>query len=100
MKVIWSPLGEQRALEAVTAIANERPNAAAAWLDELLERVADLGRFPRLGREVPEIRKPQYRQIQHYPYRVIYRIDPKQVVILTVRHGRQDWSDSEVPAGA
>ncbi len=100
MRVTWSPLAEQRAREAVDAIAEDRPNSAGAWLEELLERVEALSRFPRQGREVPEIRKPKYRQIQHYPYRVIYRIDPKQLVILTVRHGRRDWDETEVPTGA
>ena len=42
MKVVWSPLAELRALEAVDAIAADRPLAAAAWLGELLDRVASL----------------------------------------------------------
>ncbi len=97
MKVIWAPLAEQRALEAVDYIVHERPAVAAAWLDELLERTAALRRFPRRGREVPEIARPSYREIQHAPYRVIYRIDETLVVILTIRHWRRAWDPSEVP---
>ncbi len=100
MKVVWSPLAEQRALEAVDAIAQDRPQAAAAWLEELLGRVACLDRFANRGRMVPEIGKPTHRQVFHYPYRIIYRVDAAQVVILTIRHGRRAWDPAEVPPGA
>lgn len=96
MKVIWSPLAERRALAAVAAISRDRPLAAAAWLDELLNRVAKLDRFPRRGRVVREIGLPSYREIQHEPYRVIYRVDATQIVVLTLRHWRRDWDPSEV----
>jgi plasmid stabilization system protein ParE len=96
MKVVWSPLAETRALEAVDCIAQERPRAAAAWLDELLERTATLDRFPKRGRLVAEIGLPAYRELLHAPYRVIYRVDPTRVVILTLRHSRRAWDQSEV----
>lgn len=96
MKVIWSPLAEARALEAVEYIARERPQAAAAWLEELLARTAALDRFPKRGRLVAEIGLPAYRELVHAPYRVIYRIDSTRVVILTLRHSRRAWDESEV----
>ena len=89
MKVIWAPLAATRALEAVDYIARERPAVAAAWLEQLLERTASLSQFPRRGRVVPEIDRPPYREIQHTPYRVVYRVDTTQVVILTLRHCRR-----------
>jgi plasmid stabilization system protein ParE len=99
VKVVWSPLAERRAVEAVDAIAVDRPQAAAAWLEELLARVGALDRFAKRGRVVPEIGKPNYRQVFHYPYRIIYRVDATQVVILTIRHGRRAWDPAEVPSG-
>ncbi|HEY5440010.1 MAG TPA: type II toxin-antitoxin system RelE/ParE family toxin [Gemmatimonadaceae bacterium] len=83
MRVTWSALAEKRALEAVDYIAQDRPQAAAAWLEELLERVARLDRFARRGRVVPEIGRSTVREIWHAPYRVIYRVDASRVVILT-----------------
>ena len=100
MKVIWSPLAELRALDAVDFIAADRPQAAAAWLEELLERVAALGKFAKRGRVVPEIGKATHRQIFHYPYRIIYRVDPRRVVILTIRHGRRAWDPAELAPDA
>lgn len=99
MKVVWSPLAEQRALEAVDYIAKDRPQAAAAWLEELLDRVRMLDRFPRRGRVVREIGLAAYRELIHDPYRVIYRVDDARVVILTLRHGRRAWDEAEVRPG-
>ncbi len=99
MKVTWSPLAEQRALEAVDYIAKDRPQAAAAWLEELLERVGKLDQFAQRGRVVRELGLPAYREILHAPYRVIYRVDASRVVILTVRHGRRAWDPTEVVEG-
>jgi plasmid stabilization system protein ParE len=99
VKIVWSPLAELRAREAVEAIARDRPQAAAAWLEELLANVAALERFAKRGRVVPEIDRPEYRQIFHYPYRIIYRVDAHQVVVLTLRHGRREWDPAEVARG-
>ena len=89
MKVVWSPLAELRAVEAVDAIARDRPKAAAAWLEELLSNVAGLERFAKRGRVVPEIDRPEYRQVFHSPYRIIYRVDAHQVA-----PGRRPYASS------
>ena len=99
MKVVWSPLAEQRALEAVEYIALDRPGAAAAWLEKLLERVKALEQFEQQGRVVREIGLPAYREVLHAPYRVVYRVDAARVVILTLRHERQAWDPDEVSGG-
>jgi toxin ParE1/3/4 len=96
MKVVWSPLAEQRALEAVEYIAQDRPRTAAVWLETLLERVSQLDRFEEQGRAVSEIGIPAYREILHAPYRIIYRVDASRVVILTLRHLRRAGDPAEV----
>ena len=96
MKVVWSPLATQQALDAVAYIAGDRPDTAVEWLEELLERVALLELFEELGRVVREIGLPAFREFPHAPYRIIYRVDPTRVVILTLRHMRQDWDAADV----
>ena len=100
MKVVWSPLAEVRALVAVDAIAADRPRGAALWLDDLLDRVASLGRLAKRGRVVPEIGNAAYREIFQHPYRIIYRVDESQVVVLTIRHGRRNWDPADVSHSA
>jgi len=89
-------LAEQRATEAVDYIARDRPQAATEWLEKLLASVDGLANFPRRGRPVPEIGKPNFRQVFHYPYRVIYRVDADRIVVLTIRHGRRAWNPREI----
>ena len=96
MKLVWSALATQRALEAVDYIAQDRPRVAAAWLETLLERVALLRQFPLQGAIVREIGQPAYREILHAPYRIVYRVDAARVVILTLRHVRQAWDAGEI----
>jgi plasmid stabilization system protein ParE len=99
VKVIWSPLAERRAIEAFETIAQDRPQAAAKWLRELIARIGSLDRFAKRGRMVPEIGKTTHRQLLHHPYRIVYRVDAKQVVVLTIRHSRRDWDASEIVQG-
>jgi plasmid stabilization system protein ParE len=98
MKVVWSPLAEHRAMEAVDYIAEDRPAAAARWLEGLLDHVAQLDQLAERGRMVPEIGRSAYREVLFAPYRVIYRVDAGRVVILTLRHTRRAWDSSEIDA--
>lgn len=97
MKVIWSPLAELRTAEAFEYIAQDRPQAASQWLDRLLELVSTLAEFPERGRVVPELAREDIREVILPPYRVIYRRDSKQVIILTVRHSRREFDTGEIP---
>lgn len=97
MKVIWSPLAERRAREAVEWIAKDRPEAAARWLAALLETVSKLERLATRGRMVPEIGRAEYREIFHPPYRIVCKVKAREVVVLTIRHSRRAWDEGEVP---
>ena len=98
MRVVWSPRAIERATAIAVHIASERPSAAGAWVDELFASVADLRHHPRRGRRVPEVGRATIREVMHGSYRVIYRLDPARLVVLTVRHGRRHWDPSEVHA--
>jgi toxin ParE1/3/4 len=89
VRVVWSPLALKRAEEIARHIAVDRPSAARQWIDTLFGRVAQLRDFPESGRLVPELARPDVRELQYPPYRIIYRLDATRVAILTVRHGRQ-----------
>jgi plasmid stabilization system protein ParE len=96
VKVVWSPLAERRTAEAFAYIANERPSAALRWLDRVLDAVATLAQFPDRGRAVPELQRPDIRELIVAPYRVMYRRDAKRVVVLTVRPGRRRFDADEM----
>jgi toxin ParE1/3/4 len=96
VKVIWAPLALDRAAEIARYIAADRPSAAERWIDGLVRLAAGLSRAPRRGRIVPEVARPDLREILYGRYRLIYRLDPKRVVVLTVRHARRAFDVSEL----
>ena len=96
MKVIWAPRAVARAAEIAQYIAADRPGAAAAWVEQLFAKAATLGRHARRGMKVPELDRAELRQVLLGKHRIIYRIDPKRIVVLTVRHSRQEWDATEV----
>ena len=80
-------------------IAAERPETAAKWLDGLMYLVERLPRFPRKGRMVPEVGRLVIREVLHGRYRIIYRLDPKQISIITVRHQRRRFVVGDLEEG-
>jgi len=89
VRIIWSPLAIDRVSEIAEYIAQDKPSAAAKWIDEIFSRVEQLATSPEHGRIVPEIDNDHFREIIYGNYRIIYRIEKKEVSILTVRHGVQ-----------
>jgi toxin ParE1/3/4 len=97
VRVVWSPLAITRAAEAAGYIAQDRPAAAERWVRALFETVRSLSRFPERGRQVPEVGRPDIREIFHGEYRIIYRLDARRIAILTVRHGRRQFDPKDLP---
>ena len=96
MRVIWAPRAVRRAAEIARYIAQDSPDAAREWVEQVFAKAATLSRHPRQGRRVPEVDRDDIRQLLHGQYRLVYRIDPKRVVVLTVRHGRRLWDPDEI----
>ena len=63
-------------------------------LDQLMEVVEGLANFPDRGaypKELLALGIREYRQAFFKPYRVIYRVIKKQVVIYLIADGRRDF---------
>lgn len=89
MKVIWSPLALERVNEIADYIAEDSVEAARLFLIDIFGAVDRLQSFPNSGRVVPEVKRPNIREIIFKNYRVIYRVEARKVSVLTVRHGKQ-----------
>jgi plasmid stabilization system protein ParE len=82
MKIIWAPLAIERASEIAEYFAQDKPSAAGNWINTVFTKVENL-------KSAPEIRNNQFREFLYGNYRIIYRIEKKQISILTIRHGMQ-----------
>jgi toxin ParE1/3/4 len=98
MKIVWSPLAVDRVSEIAEYIAQDKPSAAENWINIVFSKVEQLKSSPEIGRIVPEIRNKQFRELIYGNYRIIYRIEKKQVSILTIRHGKQILPIQEIMA--
>ncbi len=98
MRIIWSPLAVDRASEIADYIAQDKPSAAEKWIDTVFSKVEQLKSSPEIGRIVPEINDSQFRELIYGNYRIVYRIETKQISILTIRHGRQILPINEIKA--
>ena len=90
MRVVWSPLALERVQAIAQEIAGERPATAERWVRAIFKRVHQLRQFPQSGRVAPDLARPEIRQLPYPPYRIIYRVERTRVLILTVRHGREE----------
>jgi len=89
VRIIWSPLSLERVAEIADYIARDNLTAAERWVDGIFKLVEPLEDLPKPGRIVPEIERDDFREVIKGNYRIIYRVEPEQVSILTVRHGKQ-----------
>lgn len=96
MKIIWSPISIDRITEIAKYIAIDNRRAANTWIEEVFKKVEQLQSFPRSGRIVPELNEDIIREIIYGNYRIIYRIELKQISILTIRNIRQILPEIEV----
>jgi len=74
-------------------LALKSQEAAKRAIQSIRHGVKSLGQFPQMGRPVDEL-PPEFREwiieFGQGAYVVLYRYDGKEVVILAVRHGRED----------
>jgi toxin ParE1/3/4 len=91
MRIVWAPLALDRVLEIHDFIADDKPQAAAAWVDDLFVKLKCLETFPGSGCVVPELARPDIREILFSEYRLIYQISEESILILTVHHSKRKF---------
>lgn len=85
----WSRRAEAD-LEAIhDHIADDDPVAAARWIERILDRAAKTAMLPFAGRMVPELGRDDLREALLRSYRIVYRIRPEEVHVLTVFEGHR-----------
>lgn len=70
------------------------PNQAATYLRSLKVAFDHIAAQPSAYRERTEF-KPPLRVCPHKSHLILYRVEGDDVVVLRVRHGREDWLTAE-----
>jgi plasmid stabilization system protein ParE len=89
MKVHWTDNAVAHLLDIYEYIAYDSPIYAKRMVDRMTKRSEQIARFPMSGRKVPEYEADDIREIIETPYRIIYRIKPEQIDVLTIVHCSQ-----------
>ena len=90
--VAWAESARGDLEEIISYIAAEAPLNAAGVLDRLEARAGELAELPLRGRVVPELHWhgiSSYRELLEPPWRIVYRVAKRQVVVLAVLDGRR-----------
>jgi len=87
------------AVEALQAIRDyitlDQPFYVARFIDRMTISAEQLIIHPGIGRQVPETRLEDIREIIFQRYRIIYRMCPHLIQILTVENGARNLAGSE-----
>ena len=86
MRVQWTAKALLRLQQIHDYIARDQPLNAERFVDRLTRRAEAIALNPRSGRAVPEYQSDDIRETFEGAYRIIYRILPDRIDILTVRH--------------
>ena len=89
MKVIWTREALQKLNGIEDFIRSNNPERAEIFINYLIEQGELISQNPKIGRIVPEILNPEIREIIVNKYRVVYKINKKNIIILTVFEGHR-----------
>jgi len=86
-RLVWSP----EAIEDIEAIASYIERDSGYYARVVVSRIVSVAESisdnPKIGRIVPEVGEPEYRERFVYSYRVIYRIESSRILLAAVIHG-------------
>jgi toxin ParE1/3/4 len=92
-QVLWTLTAQQDLTEIIEFIAQDSIGDALSILQKLETKAALLITLPNRGRVVPELLHTgisQYRELISAPWRIVYRVENRQVLIMAVLDSRRD----------
>ena len=95
-RVEWAEVARRDLFGIVDYLLERNPDAAVSTVERLERRAAALRRSPGRGRVIPELARLQlreYRELVVAPYRLVYRIAGRQVLVLGVLDSRRNLED-------
>ena len=92
IKVKWSPEAAEDVVAIAEYIDRDSPYYARATVSKIIDFSHSLGRFPKMGRTVPEFNNPKIRERLVYSYRLVYKIERFSILIVAVIHDKRLFS--------
>lgn len=83
----WTDRALDRLQNIHDHIAEDQPLNAQRFVDRITRKAALIAHQPYGGAKVRKYQRDDIRETYEGDYRIIYRIHPERIDILTVRHG-------------
>jgi len=96
VKVRWTEQAFTRLTGIEEYVSADSPSAAKRLVARLVRRASALAHSPNIGRRVPELPGSDLRELIEVQYRIVYRVRPPRVEILTVFEGHQRFPLADV----
>jgi plasmid stabilization system protein ParE len=88
-RIVWSSRAAQDLNSIIDYIAADSPAYAGIVLKKIVNQTRILAHFPQAGRKVPEFDDESLRELVVYSYRIIYRLQEDEVLIVSAIHGKR-----------
>ena len=96
MKLLWTTESINRLSEIEEYISRDNAERAVEFVSNLIDHADVLLKNPKIGRKVPELSNDQIREIIYKNYRIVYRIQPDHIEILTVFESHRLFRQDEI----
>ena len=96
VEIEWTRRARRDVLEIGDFIARDKPMAAAGWVGRLIDTAERVAIFPLSGRVVPEVDRPDIREVVFENYRIVYLMGATRIAILTVFESHRLLKDDEL----
>jgi toxin ParE1/3/4 len=90
--VVWTQSAQQALDEVLEYIAEDSRDRALSLVQRVLEAAASLVLLAERGRVVPELARPEIRELLVGSYRLLYLVRDGEVVIVGFLDGARDFS--------
>jgi plasmid stabilization system protein ParE len=90
-RIRWTDHAVAQLAGIIEYISLASPVYAEQTLERLVGRLDQACVFPESGRVVPEVGRVEIRELVEPPYRLIYRVHPDVIELLSVLHSRQQF---------
>jgi plasmid stabilization system protein ParE len=87
--IVWSEPAERDLDDLLGYIALANLDAAKELFGRVLAAVEHLAVYPELGRSIPDLGRPYRELVAVRPFRIIYRIEKRELRIIGVMRAEQ-----------
>ena len=94
--IVWAESVEKDLCHIVQYIATDNPSRAEKIFQKIKRQTSSLYHTPTRGRLIPELQAQgilQYRELVIPPWRILYRISGRTVLVLAVLDSRRNIED-------